>query len=117
MVETVLAFTLLALGGLALLNLMPGVWFTSQSAEQQLQAATLAQSLLEKYRSQDLTSFTTYDWDPVESAGTVFHAHVEAQNLPPHDRLKKLVVTVRWEGKRKKDLALTRQVVICRVPR
>lgn len=115
--ETVLAITLFALAGLALVNLIPSSWLAVHAGQQRLDAANLAQSLLEERRA---GNFDGPDFRTTLPAtiygGTQFTPTVEVATAAGQTRLKIVNVTVTWQTGRGTQ-SVVRQTMVCKVAR
>lgn len=117
MIETVLGFTLLALAGLALLNLLPTVLLSTRLSQQRLQAATVAQSLLDERRQGKLDPLANYQCDPVQLDATIFYPTLWVDTVAGKPALRKLKVEVEWVAPGSRRQTLTRHLTVCRLPR
>jgi Tfp pilus assembly protein PilV len=114
--EVVVAFTLLAVAGLALLNLMPSTWLATRSTEQRLQAGEVAQSTLEQFRAGDLQDRTAYRCDPILASGTEFYPTVSVGAIAGKPNLKRIQVEVAWKGSKNRTYRLGRQLEVFWLP-
>lgn len=117
MIETVLGFTLVALAGLALLNLLPTVLLSTRLSQQRLQAAGLAQSLLDERRQGKLDPLASYQCDPVNLDSTMFYPTLWIDTVAGKPALRKLRVEVQWVAPGGRRQTLNRHLTVCRLPR
>ena len=101
LVENLLAFTLISLVLILLLNLFPGSMATVRKSEQRYKAITLADAVLEQQAAlafSKLSVPTSQDLDPVDYEQTHYTRHLEILPVTGEDQawLKLIRVTVSW---------------------
>lgn len=97
LVENLLAFTLISLVLILLLNLFPSSMATVRKSEQRYQALTLADSLIEQQASRPFSKLVV--GNVLDEDRQEYHLHTEIMALPGEDQawLKNVRVTVSWK--------------------
>lgn len=101
LVENLLAFTLISLVLILLLNLFPGSMATVRKSEQRFKAITLADAVLEQQAALPFSKLTvpsSQDLDPVDYEQTHYSRRLEILPVAGEDQswLKLVRVTVSW---------------------
>lgn len=124
LIETVVAATLLSLGILVALSLLPATHALTNRGRFRIYALSLAQSLIEEQRQRPWGSISslpyTYSPEPtvMQGTGTVFTPSVEVLAVPGQssDQLRKVRVTVNWK-ERTGSQQVQHESTLARVPR
>lgn len=114
MVETVVGMTLIVLVMVVGINLLPYSLRAMSMGEQKVQAANLAQSLLEEKATTDFDDLLTADLPDVDLNGTLYRVHLEVAT--PRPMLKRVTLRVRWTY-RKNLYMVERKTSVCKIPR
>jgi type II secretory pathway pseudopilin PulG len=114
MVETVVGMTLIVLVMVVGINLLPYSLRAMSMGEQKVQAANLAQSLLEEKSTTDFDDLLTTDLPDVDLNGTLYRVHLEVAT--PKPMLKRVTLRVRWTY-RKNLYVVERKTSVCKIPR
>ena len=128
LIETVVAVTLFLLTMLVVLTLMPSAWLGVKSGGERLFANNLAQSRLDELRAAEFTSYTVGEiLPPTVDQGAEYHTFLDieyykdpppsrTQCLPQDALVKVLILEVRWQTQRGRQLT-RRKVSVCKLPR
>ena len=122
LIESMVGFTLLALGMLGLAQMSVFVTGGASSSQQRNEAVHLAQDQLECLRDWPSRCAASYaaiasgsDPDPIARGGAVFHRSWTVTNddsQPPNPVYKVVTVTVQWENKEGADASQGRRTVV-----
>lgn len=101
LIETILATFVLSLITMAVFNIFPSSVMAVKRGEMELEADSLAQQLLEEYRSKPFETLTLGPGPalpPVSVAGTTFEVQARVNSVVGSDanHLKAVEVTVDW---------------------
>jgi len=124
LIETVVAATLLTLGLLVALSVLPASSMLTNRGRFRVFALSLAQSLLEDHRQRPWSSITSLPHVEtpaaitMEGTGTSFQPRVEVMAVPGYtsDQLRKIRVTVDWT-ERSGPQRIQHESSMARVPR
>lgn len=114
MVETVVGMTLVLLVMVVGINLLPYSLRAMTMGEQKVQAANLAQSLLEEKSHSDFDALQSTYLPDVDLNGTTYRLSMEVES--PKPILKRVTLRVRWIY-RKNLQTVERKTSVCKIPR
>lgn len=114
MVETVVGMTLILLVMVVGINLLPYSLRAMTMGEQKVQAANLAQSLLEEKSQSDFDGLQSSYLPDVDLNGTLYRISMEVETPKAH--LKRVSLRVRWTYRTQLQI-VERKTSVCKIPR